>query len=570
MHKTSRAMFIAALAGFVVMWTSIVHSHNMPKRSYEIYEPRIKQHTIYGGQYDGNHFAYNHCASLEWFNGQFYCVWNAHTEPAESTPGQPIVLSTSKDFINWSKPVNFVGPGYAENPVDIKESDPKGKSWQPCLMNYKGKELWCVWFHSGKPEYNGLYLSKLKKGEHKWVNTRIFNKALVDTEVTHAFTAQNPVLLKSGRVLFPVTFLSGAWLPDKQRPFYCAILYSDDAGHTWSSSNVFGLPDCIGANWEPCVLEQHDEKLRIFARNMSFMNPRPTERMLTLVGTGTQKGQPVVIQRDAQFCHIETISHRMQVLKLTSGRFCMFHSDIYSRNRSYQSRKNEAIFFSRTGKDDFIAGPRFSKFDQTSTYPQGIEYDGKIYVAYTKGDPYPSKPKHQPRSIEGAVIDPAPSAKKFYIFPRDKDYLIERATSSDPEHRTAVRSNTNYEYTRPHLVDNEGRKAIQFEKRGVAGVETDPVDFGKAESLTLEFDLKVLKTQDYGNLIVCSFGDKYPIRLGMPAARVGRLYAQTANGWQDAGRLPLGKWETISVIFTRGSFTVKVADQEAKHLGIRY
>jgi hypothetical protein len=509
---------------------------------------------VYDGDVIGNN-QYNHCPSVEYFQGKFYAVWNTNDVQYESGYGQTVVCSTSNNFVNWSTPIHFVGSeGNAINPIE--NTNGLFKQWQPNLLNYNDQELWCFWYNQDFEDSGmvGLYLSSLAMGATQWSNREIIHRATCEGYACTPFSGQNPVLLSSGRVLVPVTFTaSGDTLSWNRHPRFNAIAFSDDGGQNWGISNLVTSPENISTQWEFHVFEQYDSKIRAFYVNRTYSGfpvPIPTKRMLTCTGTGVGLGAPVLLEPDAHYSHVETVRNRMQTIQLSSGRYCMFLCDVYDELSAYESRQNIALWFSRTGKDDFVAGPGIQPRNEVGSYPQGIEHDGKIYVVYTRGA------NGTNRAIQGACIDPAPNASSFYIWPRSKDLLEMEYVDG-----IAVRTNPDYEYVQPYLTTLDGRNAITFEKRGTAGVEIDPVDFAAKECIKFSFDTKIGHIQDYFNLILCTFGDKLPIRIGVPGNRQGKLYADNGRGWQECGTLPLGEWETIEIVFAGDYFTVKVGNQ---------
>lgn len=537
---------------------SDITNENKRVRQYSFYDPEISHQMIYEGKLTGDgETAYNHCASLAYFNGQFYCVWDSHKTNYEGRDGQKILLSISEDFIHWTHPVNFVGPGYAENPLIT----PQYRQWQPNLINYMDKELWCLWYLCSEP---GVYLTTLSaQKDAKWVNRKLFDTFTIPAddpstyagEVTSGFPSQNPFILSSGRVVAPLT-LNGGVIQEYSRynykPRWNAVLYTDDHGKTWEMSGLTSNPIDMNGMWEPFVHEQADGKLRMFMRNRTKAHMDPKERMLTTTGVGVEKGSEIIFDPDVQYSGVETLNTRMQVLKLTSGRYAMIMHDVYTKERAYHARLNAALHFSRTGKNDFVAGPGFNRKGTVAMYPQGIEHDGKIYVAYTLGD-YGYN-HSEPLSIEGAIVDPAPAPDKFYIWPREKD-VVNLEYSREKEYW--MRKNK-YVYQRPQLTQRDGKKVISFSQRGTAGVEIDPVDFSKGQRLTVKFDFTIDKLQSLGNLILCSFGDVEPIRIGMPANRKGFLYVQEKTGFRPVGKVNLNTWTEIEITFTADYFTVAV------------
>jgi hypothetical protein len=537
------------------------HKESKEWRKYSFYEPSIKHVTVYQGSLEPGNTAYNHCASLAFFNGKFYCIWDSHVENFEGKDGQKILLSTSDDFSDWTFPVNFVGPGHADNHLVT----PQFRQWQPNLVNYKDKELWCFWYLCSEP---GTYMSYLTaQPGAKWVNRKLFDTYQIpaDDVSTHApeqtsgFPSQNPILLDSGRVLVPLTFNGHVFEQFGKKNYKCrwnAVLYSDDDGKTWEVSNGVSLPNDMNAMWEPHVYQQKDGKLRMFMRNRTSQGMDPKMRMLTTTGVGAEKGQKVEFDPDAQFSFVETLNTRMHVIPLSSGRYTMIMQDVYTPDRCYHARINGALYFSRSGENDYVAGPRFSPRGEVIMYPQGIEYDNKIYVVYTLGD-YGLN-HTEPLSIGGTIIDPAPDPDKFYVWPRDKE-IADFDYNKDEEywHRT-----NKYIYERPQLENIDQRKAIRFRQRGCAGLETDVIDFANGQKLEINMDVKITRLQDLGNLIIFSFGDQIPVRIGMPSNRSGFLYAYSREQWQKICPIELNEWLSLKVVFSGESFTVEAGEND--------
>lgn len=562
--STDRKNLYSKLFGFAGIWvifSACVSGMAGPVReNYQVYEPVITRHTVYDNGTPPKNFLYTHCASLEWFDGKFYAIWNANNRTwDEGEWGQELALATSTDFVNWTHPINFIGPGYAKNPVD----DPNRKQWQPNLMNYKDQELWCMWLNGGTEDplrIGGTYLSRLKKGETLWENKKLNRLVELYDEMPGVWSGQNPVMLDSGRVVAPMIYQGGTVLPPvwkPQKPKWVGVLYTDDGGETWNASNVVNIPHTVGGAWEPTVHDQADGTLRMFFRNITtFRTPGPTERLMTCIGTGSKIGEPVEFDPDGQYSFVETAHCRHGIIKLKSGRYCFIHHDLYSPSKAFSARRNGAIYFSRTGGDDFVASRAFIPTEEgICAYPQGIEHDGKLYMIYTfreKDDPVP---KTGSGGIEGAVIDPVPSADHFYIWPRDKDYLL---MSGD------TRTNPDYTYTRPYTSTADNRNVVTFENRGTAGVEIDGVDIADGQALRVRFNVKITSTESQGNTVLCSFGDRLPIRIGIPQGFDGSLCAQSRNGWETIGSFALNQWHTLELVFGRNVFTAAINQQPVK------
>jgi len=527
-----------------------------PARSYHFYEPTVTHHTIAKCAVAPGHLGDNHMASLEWFNGKFYCAWSGNLDGIGE--GGLNVLSTSEDFVRWTPYEHFCGRG-SVNPLPFHNRKTGEGQGQPNLLNYRNKELWCLHFGSVATKARSLtYLSTLSKEPGaKWLNRAIVHRHHVFGRYSAiCFPSQNPFLCRSGRVVAPVTLYCRA--PDRpRRRQWNAVLYTDDGGKTWQISNPVSMVEDYYAQWEPAVHEQADGRLRMFMRNFTKATPPGTQWQLTTTGTGAKKGEPVVFDPDPRYSWMETANSRMQVFRVRGGRYCMVHHDVHVLHRDYTTRLNLALFFSRSGRDDFVASVPISRRNVISSYPQGIEHDGKVYVVYTFGP-------GGHRGIEGAIIDPAPAPGRFYIWPREKHRLRMEARKDAQGKQRIVRANPDVFTHRPSLAERDGRQAILFKRSASAGVETDPVYFEEGQSLTLCLDAKALAVQDRGSLILCSFGDRTPIRIGVPSARSGTLYAYGADEWRPVGPMPIGEWCSFTITFGPETFSVQIGDRAAK------
>ena len=290
--------------------------------------------------------------------------------------------------------------------------------------------------------------------------------------------------------------------------------------------------DDAEGQWEPFFYEQSDGKIRAFMRNFTKGIPHGTQWRLTTVGTGAAKGTPVSFPNDPVYSFMETVNCRPQIFRLDGGRYCLLQQDAFVNHRDYSTRLNVALHFSRSGADDFVAGPPLSRPGVISAYPQGVAHAGNIYLAYTSG------PGDQPRGIEGAIVTPAPRADRYYVWPRSKELIKMQDEKDAAGKKKVVRTNPDARTALPQVKTTEQRKTIQFSARASAGVDIDPVDFAAGQSLEFRFETKVLRLQPVGRLVFCSLGDRIPIRLGMPANRPGKLYAYTPQPMGTRLRLP--------------------------------
>lgn len=555
-------------------------------RSYAVYDPNVTLVSIHHGGTnisDPTPREYNSCASVEWFDGRFYCVWNHNpTTFSEGWNQQRLAIAYSDDFKKWTAPALFVeNASLSENPLPVGQpgvkpgrKDNAGQGavlWQPNLLNYRGEELWCVW--SGRftdANLDGFYVSKLPRGAGaKWRHHKVMGKqsqagvpnGFPDYEGKGfgQFVCGNPYVCSSGRVLVPVTCTRRV---GEVRMGLNACAWTDD-GISWQLSNPVSSPGDMTAQWEPYFFEQANGALRMFSRNLQqskrpgLSYPPPTELLFTAVGSGASKGEPVTFSPNANYSHMEVNDSRPVVMKLQSGRYLMMHHDVHTRDAARTPpRYNAALYFSRTGMDDFIAGPPITTpANFMGYYPQGVEKDGRLYVAFT------TQPIRA-LSIGGAIVDSLPDAKKYYLYFRAKD--AGQFTNADikPErfrlYYPEDRLYPEIKPAKPQLLREEGREVIRFTNRACAGVDTDPVSWLDGDSLTLEFDVRVDALQPEGNLIFCSFGDQMPIRIGMPSFRPGKLYAYSRAQWSEVGDLPLKQWRTLRIVFRQDKFTVSI------------
>ncbi len=522
--------------------------------SYDLYQPAVKHVTIHEGQLAPGHFAYNHMASVEWFDGQFHCVWGAHAEThLEGKPGQLNIWATSPDFETWSAPQPLAHTG-----AHALARDPQCVQWQPNLLNYHDRQLWCVWsFNSKNTELDGLWLSTLDKSSKAWKHRRIQRRQEANGVPCSIFASQNPVLLASGRVLAPVTLNYRGGSTNSVRRWN-ACFYTDDGGATWACSNPISSVDDAEAQWEPFFYEQADGKIRAYMRNFTKGVAYPTHWRLTTTGTGAAKGTPVRFPDDPVYSFMETVNCRPQIFRLEGGRYCLLQQDAFVNHRDYSTRLNIALNFSRSGADDFVAGPPVSRPEVISAYPQGVAHGGNLYLAYSAG------PGNEARSIEGAIVTPAPRGAVHYVWPRSKELIKMQEEKDAAGKKKVVRTNPDARTALPKIKTVDQRKMIQFSARASAGVDLDPVDFAAGQSLAFKFETKVLRLQPVGRLVFCSLGDRFPIRLGMMANRPDQLYVYTRNQWEPVCAFPMQQWHTVQLTVRGADFSVAVDSQPAK------
>ena len=384
-------------------------------RRYRVYEPCIERHFVVNCH--AQRLKYNHDSSVAWFRGRWLCLWNGNDPPAEGRPGQLNYQSTSRDGgRTWSPPEPaFSSPERSANPIPCA----KGTQWQPNLI-VVGRELWAIWSQNSRDQHAGCYFSKLRHPEGKWVNRLLTwdgdTKPLLDGKRFRIFPTQNPVRLRSGRVLAPVTLigpkaadappLPKRWLATEKRD---SVLYTDDRGSTWHVSPGAVQPGRTWAQWEPTVWELADGTVMMFSRNNDFRGrkddgPRPAEMLQWSVSTdGGATWTP------HQPVPLETVASRMHVLPCGGDRFVMVHND-WPADQFVSDRQNLALFFTRGAGIDFVAGPGLTGGEPIVAYPQMWIRGGQMLVSYSQGRAY--------RSIKVARVAPLPSPRRHYLFPR--------------------------------------------------------------------------------------------------------------------------------------------------------
>lgn len=376
-----------------------------PWRNYEVYDPRIEVGDIYNGS--TGRLKYNHCATVAWYRDRWVALWNANTVPKEGAPSQPVVLATSRDFLNWSEPIEpFCSPEYCTNPVTLGTA----RQWQPNLVVYKD-ELWCFWSHN-----SDCYFSYLCEPDGKWTNQRIDvgEEAVIDgIRYQRLFPTQNPIVLSTGRVLAPLTIVGPRMELEREGvPAHRftrkidTVLYTDDGGKTWHLSPGATIPGKEWACWEPTVWETDNGLVRMLARNKDWWKGGATGTQMLTRSVSRDGG---TTWTPHEFIPVETISSRAHVLPLGGGQFVMAMND-WRRGRFAADRHNGALFFNRGGGWDFVPGTRFSSRDPSVAYPQMVVKDNAVHIAYTR--------QGAPSSIRYSRVSPLPDPDHYYLFPR--------------------------------------------------------------------------------------------------------------------------------------------------------
>jgi len=487
---------------------------------YELYQPSITYSVINKGGAPPHHGLYQHCAALAHFDGKYFVVWQSNpTVGIEYARGRKIYVATSTDFETWTDP-ELIAP-------DL----PHVGGTQPMLMAAPNGGLWCLWLCSASdPEIRGMQMSVLKPGAKRWSHRRIFPDERLDLK--HGLYPQlNPWVLSSGRIIAPYI----SWLNGKE--LLGVFAYTDDDGTTWQLSKPIRGPEPDGQRviWEIHGSEQIDGAIRVFGR---FWGNKQ-HVLLTASGTGLSKGTPLVFEDQARFAGTQGYQNRPFVMPLRGNRYCLLFPDAYA---DALPARPASLYFSRSGRNDYVAGPSVSPAGAPCNYGQGLEHEGSIYIAFT------DEMHDDGRDMRGAKISPSPAPDQFYIWPRRRD--LGPYVHSEP----------------PVAGEVDGRACILFRGTGTAGVDTLPVELEKGGTLRVKFDVKVCAAARDGQCVLVSFGDAveslFPIRLGGPSLADGKLGLSTDAGWRQATDFAIGEWHSLSVEFTDANLTVRIDNGE--------
>eukprot|EP00052_Salpingoeca_macrocollata_P001781 m.27482 g.27482 ORF g.27482 m.27482 type:complete len:807 (-) comp11670_c0_seq1:30-2450(-) len=382
--------------------------------SYQGFAPQIQRSTVVSGV--SSPFHYNHDSSVVWWRGLFYVLWNANTVSAEGRKNQYNLLSVSADAQHWSEPVKvFSSNATSSNPIPCHSCT----QWQPnfVLVNDSLLVSWCL--HSSD-EYAGTYMSVLRDPRGKWENRMVLfdgKPELVRNNVSwFGFPTQDPIVLQpSGRILAPVTFTA-----DSSTVRENAVLFSDDGGQTWQTSEFTGLPHEPSAQWEPTVYQRTGSaEVVMLARNNLNMGGKspvatvlPTQKLL--FATSLDDG---VHWTPMTYVPLESITSRAHVWGgpfLAPTRHLLVLND--AQGDGLQYRQNVALYTrprSPVGPGvDFVPGVSLTGLEPVVAYPQMSLFNNgtTAVMVYSQGYNF--------RSIRSLTFD-IPQPEVHYIFPRN-------------------------------------------------------------------------------------------------------------------------------------------------------
>lgn len=397
----------------------LMASMAMAEKQYEIYHPTITR----GVMYRPGQLRYNHDSSIEFFKGKFYGAWNGNKNRWEGKPGQKNYWAVSNDGLHWGSAIVFSNVP----PFGVPEWQTE---WQPNLLNWKNKELWCFWTKSG-----GFIFSKLNADKTGWNHRIVWETVTLRGQPYFTFPTQDPTVLPDGSVMIPCVFR----LPREiepivaKQPYLCGPVITRDGGKTFfvPEGALIEHPEKEKFKmWEPMYVVQDDGRVRMFSRTLSLgldTFHMPSNALITAVGSadGEQMGSPV-------YSAIRTVHSRMW-LGQTGSRRVMIHNDSM-RNEAPLDRINIALFSSRTGRDDFVAGVPIEDGLISVSYPQAVFVSNAVYVCYSY--------QFDPAYIMVNKVDPLPADNRWYIFPRSGN----RSLTGDDQPRP-VPSSTNSDGT---------------------------------------------------------------------------------------------------------------------------
>lgn len=496
-------------------------------RHYSVYRPEITDHVMIG--FNQNGLKYRHVAAIERFKGRFYAVCNANTVTGEAQPGQRCVLVESQDGQTWSDPVNVTPSTSGEG--KYKDANVQ---WQGGLFNWNDQELWFFWCE----EPNAiLHLSVLKDPGGEWLDRVIQTGYLHDGVEFAPFACNNPIQLSNGRIMLPIIVQDISAYHSGEKPLswkqirkYSVALVSDDDGTTWQVEKGTLIADppadpnggpFVGV-WEPMYVLQADGRVRTFSRTSG-------NRLLTAVGDAEGK-----TMGPWSVSSIRTLQSRHWVGQAGARRI-MVHHDDYRKEVNWRDRHNLALFFSRSGADDFAAGNSVVGRDVQVQYPQSLVFDDKLYVAYTYEAGY---------QLRCAIVDPLPAEDEYYIFPRGDRRGIFAEELAYPQ--------TNVEY----IDAGNGREWVRMCGNAAAGVDMDAVD-PQTDTLTMSFPL-FLENWEWRKMIrFASVGDGQ-VMLGWSSEKPDALQVCIDGKWQVAGPFSAETWKTVSLSINRERIQVGV------------
>lgn len=525
--------------------------------NYNVYEPQSAEYRVQDMLRDPT-LLYNDHPSIEYFEQEFVAVWQASGENNPDVPGRRLYLSTTKNFINWTKPIDFLVK-QAINPF-VPSVIAEEQQSNPVLFNYNDTALWCIWAIEGlntEKTNAGVYISVLQAGSKLWSTTRIFENFEHGGKKFYATPTQKPIQCKSGKIILPIR-LHEARIEGK-RPFSVqAFLFSNDGGRKWEfADDTISLPEDATIQLNTAIHQQNDGKIRVFSVPDYRNNLPAGYRLLTTEAIGSELENKLKFDIDLRPAGMETTGGSVATLQLSNGRYAMVLADVYSEINGENMYYNAAVFFSRSGGNDFVGAYPFAKGKAISN-PQLLENDGKLYIIYSQG-----LGTQEPSSSIMLNWVELPEQEKNYIYPRSKDII----SSYDVSYQRnkiggQMRRIRSYNQIEPLKDEIDNRNALVFQASSAAGLDVDYVDTENDESITIDLDLKVINLQLTGELTLFSVGDLFAAKIVMPSARPGELYICAPGKYEKICDLKPQQWFSLSVKYTKDNISFTIDDNE--------
>lgn len=418
---------------------------------YAIYDPALTTTTPIDSYSNGANLTYVSNSSMAFYGGLYWAIVDGTAQGlVEGSPGQQIWVTTSPDAVSWSTPVQpFRDPAYCTNPISSATLE-----WQPNLV-VVGDELWCTW--TGQDGY----ISKLPAPGGKWTNHRfefvgqqVFISANAEGAPTAGrsvratidgitdwlpFFSQNPIVLSSGVVACPLTLYTTSSLSTQTNATavftkakkYNALFNTVD-GQAWSMALVDTSDWGDFIAWEPFVVEHPDGHVYVYTRNLDARVADEDYMLVSLSDDGGKTFGPSVSTK------MLVPSTRAFARQVTDKRWMMVHCDQrqnttgnVNQSLSAKGRRNGALFVSRRGVDDFVAGVPFSGDDPCMNYPQFIVGPGGIdlFVHWTSGAGVTVR-----RSLKMTHVGSLPADDTAYINPRGLNLVTPNDPEPQPDH----------------------------------------------------------------------------------------------------------------------------------------
>ncbi len=545
-NTTIKTLIVILAACRIAAGNEIVH--------YELYKPQTADYKVYDGQ-DGS-FAYNGRPSVEFFEDNFFVVWQANAENKADVAGRRLYLSTSKNLITWTKPVDFL-VREAMNPSvpSVVANEMQG---YPQLYKFKNKALWCIWCVDGLASEKtnaGVHLSILNAGSKLWSTTKIFDDIEIAGKKFYAVPTQKPVEMRSSKIILPVKLCSNDNV-ETGTISMPAFLYSVNEGKNWALAGNVSMPENSFIEFDNAVHQQKDGKVRVFSLADYRTNLPPANRLMTTIGSGTEIEDELKFESNLRPAGMDTTSGSLSTLLLSSKRYAMVIADTFAEIGGEGLCYNPAIFFSRTGNNDFTGGFPFA-IGTAVAHPQLLEYDGKLYIVYAK-DPGTDKTS----SIALSWVE-LPKQDKNYIFGRSKD-IIRSYDVSYTRTKTSsfLKRIREYKHQMPMETERLSRKVLALEGNTGAGLDIEPVDILREESIEISMSVNVPLLQDSGELTLFCIGDTYPLRIVMPSGRPGDIYISAPGVYRKISQTDKDRWFVVSLVYEKDKITCRISEEE--------